>query len=299
MSLQVSKQVAPLVNDVFEYFGALSITITSANDQQLYDVANPSEPEWERQQLSALFHAGESVEPIFAALNERLQILPEVHVSVLDDQDWERSWLDQFKPIRVGQNLWVCPSWCEPVRKDEINLIVDPGLAFGTGSHETTQLCLEYIAELKPAGSRVIDFGCGSGILAIATLLLGAKSALGIDIDPRAVTTANSNASINDVENRFHGMTNEQFARVLIDKPENFKQGDLVIANILAQTLIELVDEIVELVIDGGMLLLSGILKSQADDVIAIYSDYFDFETRSNNDWVLLVGKPKREHSHD
>ncbi len=285
VSLEVEQALAEKATEVFEASGALSVTIVSADDQQCFDVATPVEPNWAYQRLSALFDSVQSIDSMVAKLSNLLNKKPDLVIENLEDQDWERSWLKNFRPLKVGLRLWVCPSWCEPVREHDINLIIDPGLAFGTGTHETTRLCLEYLASANLDGKKVIDFGCGSGILGIASIKLGAEYATGFDIDPRAVTASWENALLNDVPNKFRVMTTEEF----FDHSD--EKGDVVIANILAQTIIEFSDKIVSMVNHQGMLLLSGILESQVDTVIRAFPEYFNFSIQVMGDWALLIGK--------
>ena len=280
LSLTVDRQYADQVSALFEEQEALSIMIESANDEACFDAAEPGEPEWQVQRMTALFNEGfES-----AFLLEQIQALDtgsEVVRSYLADQDWERTWLDQFEPIQVGEDLWVCPSWKEPPHPQATNLIIDPGLAFGTGTHPTTHMCLQYLSSLDLKNSSVMDYGCGSGILAIAALALGATKAIGVDVDPRALLAANENAAINGVSERFSSCLPDQLTA------QNF---DIVIANILAGTLIQLKQELLSLARPGTLILLSGVLAEQVEMVKSAFSDQLDFNVRQSDDWILLTG---------
>ena len=208
---------------------------------------------------------------------------PPHKVEILEDKDWVREWMDQYQPVKLSDRLWICPSWREPVDPDAANLILDPGLAFGTGTHPTTHLCLQWLAQAKTEGKTVIDYGCGSGILAIAALLLGAESALAIDNDPQALTATQDNASRNQIAPK----------RLTVTLPrDNYPaSADILLANILAQPLIELAGVIAGLVKPSGQLALSGILESQWQDVAAAYSPWFELnDPVIEAEWVRLNG---------
>ncbi len=285
LAVSVDRKHAHLVSDVFESQGALSVTVTSTDDEECFDIADPVEPDWAKQTLTALFDSPFVVSDVDALLFEGLGYNPEVMQSQLKDQDWERSWLESFEPVSVGDKLLICPSWCEPPESNKTVLTIDPGMAFGTGSHETTFLCLEQLGKLDLKGKTVLDFGCGSGILGIAASKLGAAKTFGIDIDGRAVKASRENAAINGVSNSFNAMSNDDF----FSSFPNFT-CDLVIANILANTLIELSSTIESLVTIKGMVLLSGILASQVDKIRDHFEERFFFGVQQKNDWVLLIG---------
>ncbi len=286
------------VSLMIEDLGALSITIKSGNEQECFDESSPSEPLWEKQCMSALFQRETDFENQVASLTHDISnqlvdlyqgtssLVPKLIFENIPDKDWERAWLDEFKPIKVGHKLWVCPTWCSPVEPGHQNLLIDPGLAFGTGTHPTTQLCLTHLSTETLNGKTVLDFGCGSGILGIAAAKLGALETFGTDVDSKAVDAANANSVVNQVSDKFEAMMNETFFRQVGDQ-----KFDLVIANILAGTLIELVDELISRTALSGRILLSGILHHQADAVIAAYCQHFDFKKNQSGDWMLLVGE--------
>jgi ribosomal protein L11 methyltransferase len=200
----------------------------------------------------------------------------------LEDKDWEREWMDNFHPMKFGQRLWICPSWREVPEPDAVNVMLDPGLAFGTGTHPTTALCLTWLDGLDLKGKTVVDFGCGSGILSLAALKLGAKKVIGIDIDPQALQASLENAKRNQCEDRL-----ELFLPK--DQPE-FK-ADVVVANILAGPLRELAPVIVEYVKHQGVLALSGVLEEQAEQLQQIYGEYCQMDSFVVQDeWVRLSG---------
>lgn len=195
--------------------------------------------------------------------------------------------MDNFQPMRFGQRLWIVPSWHAAPEPDAVNLLLDPGLAFGTGTHPTTALCLEWLDAQQLQGRQVLDFGCGSGILAIAALLLGAEQAVGTDIDIQAIEASRDNAGRNGIDP----------ARFPLYLPEQLPDGqaDVVVANILAGPLVELAGQIGERVKPGGLLALSGILVEQAEEVRAAYADKFDLDPTAEKDgWVRITGIRRR-----
>ena len=241
-------------------------------------------PLWSHTHLLALFEADAEPEAVFAHLQLLTgAALPEHQAEVIEDQDWERSWMDGFQPMRFGQRLWIVPSWHEAPEKDAVNLLLDPGLAFGTGTHPTTALCLEWLDGQSLAGTQVLDFGCGSGILAIAALLLGAREAVGTDIDVQAIEASRDNAQRN-------GIADEKLALYL---PEHMPamQADVLVANILAGPLVSLAPQLSGLVRPGGLLALSGILAEQGEEVAAAYAADFDLDPIVVRDgWVRISG---------
>ncbi len=213
-------------------------------------------------------------------------------LQTLPDRDWQTVWQERFKPMRFGTNLWVCPSWCTPPQGDAINVFIDPGLAFGSGNHPSTQLCLEWLAQYTFEGESVIDYGCGSGILAIAALKLGAQCAWGVDNDPRARQVSQNNAAHNGVAERYEALPPEAL-------PESLAT-DIVLANILARPLIELAPHLISLLRPGGSLVLAGLLEDQLATVSRQYARKLDLETHfyregaSGHRWTMLVGTKAR-----
>src|SRR5690606_25394554 len=199
------------------------------------------------------------------------------------DQDWERSWMDNFKPMRFGRRLWIVPSWHEAPEPDAVNLLLDPGLAFGTGTHPTTALCLEWLDSQGLDGLQVIDFGCGSGILAIAALLLGADRVTGTDIDPQALEASRDNAQRNQ-------LADERLPLYLpADMPA--EPADILVANILAGPLVSLAPQLTGLVKPGGRIALSGILAEQTEEILAAYRDAFELDPVADKDgWLRVSG---------
>lgn len=285
LSFPVSGNLVDAAGDLLESLGSLAVSNLSADGEDRFDIAEPTLEKWSVTKISALFDQAADLDRV---IDEICRILPVdrsgIEVEQIHNQDWERTWLDNFQPIEIASNLWICPSWCEPPVAGAVNLVLDPGLAFGTGTHATTALCLRRLAAMNLSGRTVLDFGCGSGILAIAALLLGASTALATDIDPRALDATRENARVNGVLERLDVLpaaaVNEAIGGGQI-------RADVVIANILAPTLIELSGLLRQSMAPGARLLLSGILKGQSHQVCEAYPG-LRFEAESREDWILL-----------
>ena len=280
------------LSEMLEGFLAQAVTSENAGENEFYEVAFPGTPDWQKVKLTALFNDTVELEPIISFVQTQFSSntagaeIP-VDVARLVDQDWERVWLASFKPIRVGTDLWVCPSWCEPTEPSARNIVLDPGLAFGTGTHATTNMCLHWLAEQKLDGQRVLDYGSGSGILAIAAIMSGAAFAEAVDIDPLAVNACNENAVRNNVDSQMRACLPQQLPNV---PAATF---DLVIANILADVIIQLRDTLLLHLKPGGQLLLTGILNTQADKVKAAFGDQFNFDQQDQDQWCLISARRK------
>ncbi|WP_277961569.1 50S ribosomal protein L11 methyltransferase [Pseudomonas sp. RIT-To-2] len=283
--LAISPEQAETYEDALLEVGAVSVTFMDAEDQPIFEPELNTTPLWAHTHLLALFEADAEPASVFAHL-ELLTgaALPEHHAEVIEDQDWERSWMDNFHPMRFGQRLWIVPSWHAAPEPGAVNLLLDPGLAFGTGTHPTTALCLEWLDGQDLKGQNVLDFGCGSGILAIAALLLGAEHAVGTDIDVQALEASRDNA-------RRNGVADAQFPLYLPqDLPQ--VQSDVLVANILAGPLVSLAPQLTGLVKPGGLLALSGILAEQGEEVAAAYAAAFDLDPIADRDgWVRISGR--------
>ena len=262
--------------------GALAVTTEDAGASACYEAVYPQEPDWSEHFQTGLFPGHVDHQAIEGEVESLFGQNYLYDISELLDQAWERSWLSDFRPVQVGPNLWVCPSWLDPPVASDINLIIDPGLAFGTGTHTTTALCLDWLDRNRPYNKEVVDYGCGSGILAVASLKLGAAHAWGVDIDPRALTTSEDNARRNDVSDRYTVCAVQTLPKHL--------SADLVIANILADVLIDLSGSLTSLVRESGTILLTGILREQEVEVRGAYSDHFDFHQFRQGEWSMLVG---------
>lgn len=273
------------LSDWLSELGANAITLRDRADQPILEPLPGETPLWHETQLIALFDNANTMEITVRALNAH-----KPHISYsqenLEDRDWQRACMDDFKPMLFGDRLWICPSWLEPPEPQAVNLRLDPGLAFGTGTHPTTALCLTWLDAHLPAGKSVIDYGCGSGILAIAALKLGASEAWAVDIDEQALTATRANANNNDIE----------CERLHVSMPENLNAPlvDLLVANILAKPLMHLSEHLLSLLKPGGTLLLSGILSEQVDDLTQHYAKHCDIlELRQHDGWALVLAAKK------
>lgn len=266
--------------------GAEVVTLEDGADQPLFEPPPGATPLWDHTRVVGLFQADVDSEAIIAWLKEQAEPHPlHARAELLEDKDWEREWMKNFHPIQCGQRLWICPSWREPPDPSAVNLKLDPGLAFGTGTHPTTALCLQWLDRQDLEGKQVIDYGCGSGILGIAALLLGAQEVLAVDNDPQALIATRDNAQRNDVEDRIVPVLPEQV-------PE--RQADIMVANILAQPLLQLAPRLAQLTRPGGLIALSGILQEQAQQIVDCYQQWFDIDgVDQREDWVRVSGRRK------
>ena len=253
MTARVDRQRLSQLENWFREMGALSVTMKDAQDLPLFEPTPGEQPVWDQMLVTGLFHPGVRVERLTDSLRGRNFVLS--RVEELADRAWEREWLHRFKPMCFGDRLWVCPTGFDMDRRGKVVIDLDPGLAFGTGTHETTRLCLEYLDAARVNGLTVLDYGCGSGILGIAAGKLGAKTVCCVDRDPQALTATQANAARNSV-----------MVETLMPGVE-LPPADLVLANLLAQPLIELAGLLTEATASGGRLVLSGIMERQADRV--------------------------------
>ncbi len=270
--------------DTLEACGAISVTLQDAGDDPVFETYWERSPLWPQLRFSALFpeHADTDQIMIRVRATLGLSFTPLHEIDLLGDEDWAHSWMAHYKPLKVGRNLWVVPSWCAPPQPGAVNIILDPGLAFGTGDHPTTALCLEWLSEQALAGKTILDYGCGSGILSIAALKLGARAAVAVDIDPQALEVARQNALHNGIHTNLDVLLPTALASSF--------QADIVIANILFGALIELAPEITARVRPGGLLGLSGLLgKDQAAELRPHYEPAFYFSQRERQNWMLLA----------
>lgn len=288
VSIETDCRHAEALADALLDAGALSASIEDADagtpeeTPQFGEPGSITTPGWERSRVIALLEAGTDADELIAACaaSAGLDKTPAYVEAEVAEQNWVHLTQAQFEPIRVSERLWIVPSWHEAPDPNALVLVLDPGMAFGTGSHPTTRLCLEWLERVVTPGAAILDYGCGSGILAIAAAKLGATSVLGVDIDLQAVTAAQANAERNQVSARF-----DDSARQLNG------QFDIVVANILANPLKALAPAITGHVRPGGRLALSGILTEQADELISIYAPYILLGIADNREgWVCLAG---------
>jgi len=273
------------VEEILAAQGALAVTLSDAADDPVLEPLPGETPLWRSTCLTALFADTTDTLPLQAALESAFHPAepPPWRVETLEDRDWAREWQKTFRPMRFGRRLWVCPLEAEPRDTDSVVLRMDPGLAFGTGTHATTALCLERLDSLDLNETRVLDMGCGSGILAIGAILLGARAALAVDIDPQAITATMNNARENRVDDRL---------TAVLDQDDPGGRFDIVIANILAKPLADMAAALSSRVGGGGMLVLSGILESQCPGVRQQYERWIRFEPPQLRDgWACLSGR--------
>ncbi|OHY97943.1 50S ribosomal protein L11 methyltransferase [Salinicola sp. MIT1003] len=293
--LQLKASIAPEQAEWLEELllaeGASAITLQDAHDEPVFEPDRGTTPLWSETVLTGLYDDLNEVEAMIERVRrawaEQLpdDPAPQIEYELLADRDWEREWMDGFEPLRMGQRLWIVPSWHEAPDPDAVNLLLDPGLAFGTGTHPTTALCLGWLDAQDLAGRQVLDYGCGSGILAIAALKLGADTAVGVDIDPQALQASRDNAERNQIDE----------ASLILDYPEKIGRGEfeVVVANILAGPLIEMAPTIAARVRPAGQLALSGILAAQAESVLDAYraQGILMDEPQEKEGWILLTGR--------
>ncbi len=289
ITLPAAENDPQLLAEALEGLGAISVTLQDAADQPLFEPPPGATPLWSQTALTALFEADCDLDAIKQQIAARFgdALIGHLRVDTLDDRDWVRAWMDGYAPMRFGDRLWIVPTGFEAPDPNGVNLELDPGLAFGTGTHPTTALCLEWLDAHPPVDQIVIDYGCGSGILGIAALKLGAREVWAVDNDPQALTATRDNALRNGVVERL---------QVFLPDALPALQADLLLANILANPLIELAARFAGLVRAQGDLVLSGILAEQAESVAAAYRPRFDMTPPDQReDWVRLVGVRRQD----
>ncbi len=287
LTFATSAGVAERLSNLLHDCGAVAVTLKEGGEEEIFEPPVGETPLWQDTLVVGLFELEQNIEATIALLKENLDIanFPVYKETRVEDQDWERAWLDNFKPMQFGKKLWIVPSEYAPVDKNAVNIYLDPGLAFGTGTHATTALCLSWLDENNVQGLDVIDYGCGSGVLAIAAAKLGAKKVSAVDIDSQALLATNANAEKNNVSGRIKNYLPDALA---------VKAADLLLANILANPLIELAEYFAKLLKDDGQIVLSGVLEEQIEDVLAAYRAHFDMRLPTVLDgWVMLQGKKR------
>jgi ribosomal protein L11 methyltransferase len=290
LKIEAQDNTADLISDTLMAQGALSAIIEDANADTLDEqpiFGEPGDPPpgiWQQNLVSALFDEGVDIAKIMADLQQRTKLSQlQYSTEIIQEQDWVRATQSQFDPIKITDNLWIVPTWHSAPNADALNIVLDPGLAFGTGSHPTTHLCLAWLTQTVSAHDTVLDYGCGSGILAIAAKKLGAASVVGTDIDSQAIQSSLYNAEQNNVIAEFYHASKYQT-----------REFDIVVANILSSALSVLAPALAKSCKVGGKIALSGILKEQAADVSAIYAQWFNMQAPQTMDaWVLLTGIKK------
>lgn len=291
LHLQCTKSQTELAEALLLEEGAVSIVLEDAGDEPLFEPLPGESPLWSQVVVSAYFEEGFHQDFKSIASTIAAQIgASRFWLSSLEDKDWTREWMSHYRPIRLREDFWIVPEWLEIPNAHATNILLDPGLAFGTGYHATTRLCLDWLYDEQPSNKTVLDYGCGSGILGVGALLLGAKQVLAVDIDPQAILATQQNATRNGVGDKITAYLPEAFEKIQASPIH------IITANILAKPLIALAPLFGEILDNGGRIVLAGLIQSQVEAVLAAYSPYFDMDSPfvyDNNDdghWVRLSG---------
>ena len=285
LRINTSSEHAESIGDMLTANGSQAVTYVDVKDTPMYEPKPGEVLLWPDTQVVGLFEADADMKGILQRLGKAKVLGPDFKYKLepLEDKDWEREWMDNFHPMQFGERLWICPSWRDVPDPNAVNVMLDPGLAFGTGTHPTTALCLRWLDGIDMTDKTVVDFGCGSGILALAALKLGAKRVIGIDIDPQALQATKENARRNGVEDRLDVYLPE-------DQPE--LEADVVMANILSGPLLELQSVITNYCKSGGLLVLSGILAEQVTRIEEAYTNDITLEPSAiDGEWARVSGK--------
>ncbi len=285
LSIITGKDTVAPVSGLLSELGALSVTYLDAAEQPVYEPQPGETKIWQRTRITGLFSMDHDLDIVKSLISQQLATIrtEDWQIEILADKIWEREWMQYYQPMKFGNRLWVCPTGQQRFEPDTVCLRLDPGLAFGTGTHPTTALCLDWLARHDLQDKTVIDYGCGSGILAIAALLLGAKQAYAVDIDAQALTATRDNAEKNQVSRRID---------ICLDKDFPAVKADIVIANILAKPLLELAPQLAGYIESGGWLILSGILREQAIELRQGYARHLTMSAPVfQDDWCLLEGR--------
>ncbi|MBS3803488.1 MAG: 50S ribosomal protein L11 methyltransferase [Oleiphilaceae bacterium] len=289
LQIPADSETADQLEDLLMEMGAEAVSMEDAADQPLYEPEPGTTPLWHQTRVIGLFDPARDIEQLCGEVHDQWhrqtqQELPEIEAGLIEDKDWERAWMEDFTPIRFGERLWIVPTWHEAPDPSAANLVLDPGLAFGTGTHPTTALCLEWLDRHPTEDQQVIDYGCGSGILGLAALVLGARHVIGVDTDPQALQASRENARRNQIADHCLDLY------LPGDEPEI--QADVLLANILAQPLIMLASRLADKIRPGGDIVLSGILSHQAREVMEAYEPWFVMdEPEQREEWVRLTGR--------
>lgn len=289
LKISVKSAEAELLGDFLSELNSQAVTFVDAKDTPMYEPKPGEILLWPDTMVIGLYDAHDDLSLVIAAITNRFDFINsnEIFIDQLEDKDWEREWMENFHPMKFGERLWICPSWHEIPDVNAVNIKLDPGLAFGTGTHPTTSLCLQWLDSAHLNDKVLVDFGCGSGILAIAALKLGARKAIGIDIDPQALLASRDNAKRNDVDDKL---------ALYLPPDQPRLQADIVIANILSAPLKELYETISHYCKANGSLVMSGILKEQYQSVVQVYEKQFVFDPVAiEGEWVRLSAVKKKQ----
>jgi ribosomal protein L11 methyltransferase len=286
IQLKINSQAeyAEQIGEMLSANGAQAVTFVDAKDTPMYEPKPGEVMLWPDTQVVGLYDAQFDMSHVVNQLSQSKLLGKDFShkLDQLEDKDWEREWMVNFHPMQFGERLWICPSWRDVPDPNAVNVMLDPGLAFGTGTHPTTSLCLKWLDSLELSQATVVDFGCGSGILGIAALKLGAKRVVGIDIDPQALLASQDNANRNNVGEKIE---------LYLPQYQPELQAEVVLANILAGPLRELKSVISAYCKPGGQLVLSGILDNQAEEINGLYSGVFDMQPIAiEGEWARVSG---------
>ena len=289
--ITVEKSQVEFTETLLESLGAVSVTLDDAENQDLLEPLPGETPLWNKVIVTGIYAQEDDEQIDVAALETfiRTQLPTEpMRSEFMEDQEWERTWMDAYEPIQIGEKYWIVPEWMEAPEADAVNIKLDPGLAFGTGNHASTFLCLQWLGKTDVKDKIVVDYGCGSGILGVAALLLGAKKVYATDIDPQAVLATQQNADLNGVLNKLYVGLPEEFNKELADQ-----KADVFVANILAGPLMALAADFSTLIKSEGAFALAGVIEEQVDDVSRVYSEFFDILDVEKRDghWCRISGK--------
>ena len=271
--------------------GAVSVTLDDAENQDLLEPLPGETPLWNKVIVTGIYAQEEGeeidVDALMTFITAQMPDVPHRY-EFMEDQEWERTWMDAYEPIQIAEKYWIVPEWMEAPEADAVNIKLDPGLAFGTGNHASTFLCLQWLGKTDVKDKIVIDYGCGSGILGVAALLLGAKKVYATDIDPQAVLATQQNADLNGVLDKLYVGLPEEFNKELADQ-----KADVFVANILAGPLMALAADFSTLIKSEGAFALAGVIAEQVDDVSRVYSEFFDILDVEKRDghWCRISGK--------
>lgn len=284
LRINTNRDDAAQIENAIQQNGALSVTLEDNADQPIFEPELGETPLWQATRVTGLFPADIDTDATLKRVQGSTKIaLTSFHWHILEDKDWEREWMTHYHPIQCHDDFWICPSWTAPPDPNAVNLMLDPGLAFGTGTHPTTFLCLKWLAQQDFTDKTVIDYGCGSGILGIGALLKGAPQVTGTDIDPQALIATRENVKRNQIaENRFP---------VFFPNKCPATPVDFMFANILAGPLVELAPTLAKLTKEKGQICLSGILSTQKQNIIDAYTPFFTIsEIYEREEWICVTG---------
>lgn len=290
LRVHASRDNSNRIEDALLHAGAASVTFEDAGDQPILEPALGETPLWNHTRVTGLFSADTDTDLATVTATAALgETLPCYQWEILEDRNWEREWMEHFQPIQCGPRLWICPSWRQPPDPSAVNLMLDPGLAFGTGTHPTTALCLRWLDQCNLDNALVVDYGCGSGILGIAALLLGARKVIAVDNDPQALQATLDNARRNAID------TSKIDVHLPAAAPTDIV-ADVTLANILAEPLLGLAPLLSGLTRPGGALVLSGIITSQSPALRKRYNEWFELQPDQQEEgWICLTGQRRKQ----